>query len=423
MIVFVAAACDISSLQGKSAYQIALDNGFSGTEAEWLDSLKGNNAQSLSINDIYEEYLIENPEATFSDFLTSYLTINYMPESEAVAKALASTVSVSCKFAKTVNTFPRGTRTEEYYSAGSGVIIDLDGENAYIITNYHVVYDSASNSSNKISTEIKVYLYSKETAKSAITAQFVGGSINNDIAILSASSSLFADEMIKEVSVADSNDVIVGQKAIVAGNPAALGISVTSGIISVDSEFIEMESLASSATTDIFRVIRFDSAVNGGNSGGGLFNANGELIGIVNAKIVDESIESIAYAIPANVATGIAQKVISGNNKKALLGITTEITSSRMVYDYASSGIKLEDTVSVTSITVGAAAEGVFQVGDTLVSAQLNDEPLLTLSRSFYLADYLYNAEVGDTLIINVLRNGVEAELSITIKDSDMKSF
>lgn len=127
----------------------------------------------------------------------------------------------------------------------------------------------------------------------------------------------------KEVEIANSNEINVGDKAIAIGNSEALGISATSGIVSVDSEYITMLSLDEKAYVD-HRVIRIDTAVNGGNSGGGLFNSNGQLIGIVNAKITDDSIENIAFAIPSNVAISIAQNILNNNGyfMRLILGVT-----------------------------------------------------------------------------------------------------
>ena len=99
------------------------------------------------------------------------------------------------------------------------------------------------------------------------------------------------------VSFGDSDNVAVGQTAIAIGNPEAEGISVSSGIISVTSEDITMTAVDESSTVTM-RVIRTDTAINSGNSGGGLFDTQGKLIGIVNAKMKTEKAENIAYAIP-----------------------------------------------------------------------------------------------------------------------------
>ena len=111
------------------------------------------------------------------------------------------------------------------------------------------------------------------------------------------------------MSVFDSEMINVGESAIAIGNPEGNGFSTSLGIVSVDSEYIEMTG-ADGVTNVEFRVMRIDTAVNGGNSGGGLFNSKGELIGIVNAKIQSTTVENIAYAIPSNLAAAVADNII-----------------------------------------------------------------------------------------------------------------
>ena len=198
-------------------------------------------------------------------------------------------------------------------SAGSGVIYKLNvvAGSAFIITNYHVVYHS----SYGVSESISCYLFGMESADYAIPATFVGGSPNYDIAVLRIDDSKIiraagARGSIAAASLANSDYVFPGQSAIAIGNPNASGISVTSGIVSVDSEQLSMQSSTGSGYVQL-RVIRIDTAVNSGNSGGGLFDEDGKIIGIVNAKIASTSVENIGYAIPSNVARAIADNIIS----------------------------------------------------------------------------------------------------------------
>ena len=99
--------------------------------------------------------------------------------------------------------------------------------------------------------------------------------------------------------------MVVGSSAIAIGNAQGLGISSTSGVVSVDSEYITMTA-ADGKTAVAFRVMRVDTAINSGNSGGGMYDDNGNLIGIVNAKIVYDGVENIGYAIPSNGAVSVA---------------------------------------------------------------------------------------------------------------------
>ena len=133
----------------------------------------------------------------------------------AASKALLSAVSISCTFRVTyTTTWPTyGTYTSEVSSAGAGVIYQLDKEkgNAYIITNYHVVYnvDADTAATDGISTDIKLYLYGQEYADYAINAEYVGGSMNYDIAVLRVTGS----EILMQ-----SNAMAARQKAMLPRN-------------------------------------------------------------------------------------------------------------------------------------------------------------------------------------------------------------
>ena len=134
-------------------------------------------------------------------------------ENVAAGKALLSVVSIKCVF-KTYSQglYPGGSSSKEKAAAGSGVIYKLDknrGE-AYIITNYHVVYYSGANTENGISNDITVYLYGQESSEYAIPAKYVGGSMNYDLAVLKVEASrVLAESNAMAAEFADSNEVAV----------------------------------------------------------------------------------------------------------------------------------------------------------------------------------------------------------------------
>ena len=156
-------ACSIGNAFGNfglSAYEIAVKNGYEGTETEWLDSLHTTNTVEKTTNN----YNIE--VSTAGDV------------SVAANIGLKSIVSVYCKHNVSVNTW-FGQQTQQAQSAGSGVIYQLENDgSAYIITNHHVVYENSATTSNKISNDISVYLYGMEGSAYAIPATYVGGSQN-----------------------------------------------------------------------------------------------------------------------------------------------------------------------------------------------------------------------------------------------------
>lgn len=168
--------------------------------------------------------------------------------------------------------------------AGSGVIITGDG---YIVTCNHVVEGARL---------ITVHLKNGEN----YNATMVGQDKKTDLAILK----IEAGDLAKAIP-GDSDSLIVGEPAFAIGNPLGeLGGTMSEGIISaLDREIIiEGENMELLQTT---------AAVNPGNSGGGLFNGRGELIGIVNAKSSGTGIEGLGFAIPANIAIEVAEQIIA----------------------------------------------------------------------------------------------------------------
>lgn len=370
-------------------------------------------------------------------------TINIQSGDDSVLAAttagLVSAVSVTAYFEKTVNNsyggffpgFGGGTTTSQYSSEGAGVIYELDREtgSAFIITNYHVVYDSASNSADGISEEIEVYLYGAEGENYAIPAEYVGGSLYYDIAVLYVENcQTLVNSVYNSVKIADSDSVSVGATAIAVGNPRGYGIAASLGVVSVSSEYITMTA-ADGQNTVSFRVMRVDTAVNSGNSGGGLYNSAGELIGIVNAKIVDDEVENIGYAIPSNVACAVARNIINNcfetDNKtvmRALIGVTLGTSDSVAVMDEELGIIRIKEKVRISEVATSGIAYGKLEVGDVIKSITIG-ERTVSVTRSYHVIDAMLDARVGDVVKIGILRGGVEMTVDITITESAISAY
>lgn len=352
------------------------------------------------------------------------VTINGAMLDNAVAgKTLLSAVSIRCIFKVTSGgtIFQPGTTTKEQTSAGSGVIFRMNKErgDAYIITNYHVVYNVNSKTENGISNEINLFLYGQESEDYAIPATYVGGSMLYDIAILKVTGSrVLAESNATVVTFADSDQVSVLDKAIAVGNPEALGISATLGYVNVDSEYIRMNALDGSGVMDL-RVMRIDTAVNGGNSGGGLFNSNGELIGIVNAKLT--SSEGMSYALPSNFVKYVAANILyycNGteyeNVYRCYLGITVTQNKMYTVYDKETGKVHKREQVAVSEISAGGLAEGNLKVGDIINYITIDGVKYETL-RVYSVIDPMLNARVGSKVVVNVTRGTEVIDVEITI--------
>ena len=358
------------------------------------------------------------------DNLEITINSNSSVEIMAAAKSLLSSVSVIATFEANETSFGRPTgQTTQYRSAGSGVIYKLDKNagDAYIITNYHVVYDSSSNTHNKISNDIQIFLYGKQHSRYKINAEYIGGSMNYDLAVLKVdASTVLMESEATAVKIADSDKVSVLETAIAIGNPEGNGISATVGHVNVDSEYISMLG-ADNSTAVEYRVMRVDTAVNSGNSGGGLFNAEGDLIGIVNAKMSDSTVDNIGYAIPSNVVKGVADNIIyycDGTEKecvyRCMMGITVESKSSTAKYDTETGKVHIIEEIAVAELQLNSFAKGYLQVGDVIKSVAV-DGVKCSVTRIHNVVDSMLNARVGSRVVITIVRDGAKKEVTIPI--------
>ena len=430
---FLKAYFNDTDINGKSAYEIAVEAGFQGTEEEWLESLKGQTGaqgpQGDTI-DLYEIYLklieLGDINCSFLEFVQDYLNVdlntsNQQTISKAILSAVKIVTSNDVLYDQFGNPNPNATGR-----SGAGVIYKLDKEkgNAYIITNYHVIYDG--DVTNKPFTGIYVNLIGDQYVKNAMKAKYIGGSATYDIAVIYIENSdVLKTADVHPITVADSNKIVAGITAIAIGNPKGEGIAVTQGIVSVDSEEIYMDPISENATINEngeveMRVIRIDTPVNPGNSGGGLFNEKGELIGIVNAKIISTEVDSFGYAIPSNIATFIAEKLISnydGKNSvsltKCLIGITITVTGSSAAYDPATGKTSIYETIQIVEVSPTSVLYGKVQAGDIITSLTFNGRTF-EATRDFVVLDACILAEVGTNAQLTVLRNNQELTFNFT---------
>lgn len=338
-------------------------------------------------------------------------------------EGVRSIVSIYC-------TFGGGLLGGGNGSTGSGIIYKVNSEgDAFIITNYHVVH----NSSSGISEKIDLYLYGMEYVDYTIPATYVGGSMNYDIAILRVDDSevlkkAYANGSVQAVKIADSDKISIGQETIAIGNPQGQGISVTTGVISVDSEYIDMTG-SDGKTAVSFRVMRTDTPVNSGNSGGGFFNSKGELIGVVNAKIINSDVENIGYAIPSNVARAIADNIIDycyGKECKTvmrgILGITVVANSLSTYYDETEGVVVRVEEIAVHDVTAGGLGSKMFQAGDIIKSVTIGDKEI-EITRQHHLIDAMLDVRVGDTVTNVIVRNGEEMVVSTVITQDCLAAY
>lgn len=418
----------IGTNDGKDEYLMYFSDGTS--QIIYMTGNNNNEISEITINDLYEAAVIDGYTGSMLDFIKDHVDISVDDSKEAIVKGLKSSVSIFSHFTKTETSFPILGLPEqekiEYTSAGSGIIYKLNKDlgDAYIITNHHVVYDQNSDTKNKISKNIQIYLYGLELPDYEIEAKYIGGSETHDVAVLKVENSdIIKNSIAEEVTHANSDLIEAGDTAIAIGNAEARGISVTKGIVSVPSENITMN------TNDLglvsFRVLRIDTAVNSGNSGGGLFNSKGEVIGIVNAKMVADNIDSIGYALHANTVFNLADNIIyyadneiQENGEKILIGITMRLTDRVVSYDSNIDKIILKDIIKVEDIVENSPAEGNFMLNDQIVSVTIGGKTYI-INRLYELSDLLFKVKRNDTVTFTVIREESLVDLEITFVDKD----
>ena len=326
----------------------------------------------------------------------------------ALNRTLLSTVVITSHFGSSV-------------AAGSGVIYKLDKESgdAYILTNYHVVYSSGYG----VCDSASLYLYGMQLSTYAITATVLGGSVNYDIAVLKVEGSeVLKNSYAVAANLGNSEDVRVFDKVAVVGNPEAYGMAATMGIVSVDSESLEMTGADGSAVE--LRVMRIDAAVNEGNSGGGLYDMNGDLIGVVVAKRIGSDIDNMAYAIPVNLAKNLAENIIANCDgaanmcvKRVLLGITITAKVMGVTVDSETGDMKKAEVVEITELTNTCIAKDKLAVGDVVNSITV-DGTTVTVTRMHHIIDLMLTAKVGSTVTMNITRGESTFNVTVTVPAS-----
>lgn len=351
----------------------------------------------------------------------------------ATSQGLQSAVSIVCYFTPKKVSESILTVEGRLTSSGSGVIYRMNrakGE-AFIITNYHVVHHTDSADAGGISNDINVYLYGSELEEMKIQAEYVGGSAYYDIAVLHVKNSpMLKKSVAKAVTVADSDKIAVGEAAIAVGNAKGEGTSASYGVVSVDSEYITLTALnGNTLETQSFRVVRVDTPVNPGNSGGGLYNESGELIGIVNAKIIDNSVENIGYAIPSNVAVYVADNIIDHcfntsctSVQRGMVGIMVQVQESCMKLEKDTGRVYLEEKVGIVEIVEGGLMEGKLKAGDILKSISFRNETI-EVTRQFHVVDAMLKVREGDEVTIGVLRDGKEVTVKVTMTKEHISDY
>lgn len=268
-------------------------------------------------------------------------------------------------------------------SLGSGFIIDNQG---YIITNNHVIDKSEA---------INVTL----SDNTKIEAKLIGKDPKTDLALIK----IETNRSLSPVKFGDSDKIRVGDWILAIGNPFGLGSSVTAGIISAKSRDIE------SGPYDNF--IQTDASINQGNSGGPMFNLNGEVIGISSAIFsTTGASQGVGFAIPINLAEWVVEQLKQyGTVKRGWIGIKIQPNTAEIATNL---GISANQGVIVSGVTEnGSAQKAGLQAGDIILSFNK-----LPIDNTKNLSRLIAETKIGTKAPIDVWRNRQKLTMTVTVE-------
>ena len=291
------------------------------------------------------------------------------------------------------------TDNQQIASEGSGVIYKKNENDAYIVTNTHVI-----NGASKVDIRL--------ADGTKVPGEIIGSDTFSDIAVVKISS----EKVTTVAEFGDSSQLNVGETAIAIGSPlgSEYANTVTQGIISSLNRNVSLKSEDGQAIST--KAIQTDTAINPGNSGGPLVNIQGQVIGITSSKIASNggtSVEGLGFAIPSNDAQNIIKQLESdGKVTRPALGIQMVNLSNVGANDLRKLNIpsNLTSGVVVRSVQSNMPANGHLQKYDVITKV---DDKEITSSTDLQHA--LYNHAIGDTIKITYYRNGKEETTSIKL--------
>lgn len=306
--------------------------------------------------------------------------------SEVVEEVMPSIVAITSKTIVNSGRFGRSYYGNNKYTtegAGSGVIIDATSDQILILTNYHVVENT---------NELSVKFIDDES----YDAKIIGVSERKDIAVVSVSKKKMKSSTLEQIKIAtlgSSDELKVGNGIIAIGNALGYGQSVTMGIVS---------ALNREVSTDDYvqKMIQIDAPINGGNSGGALFNSKGEVVGINTAKYssnssyTSTSIEGMGFAIPISDVKSTIQDLINGKNDTGALtlGIEGYMTNTTLM-DY---GLPVGFYISKIDSS-GNIAKTDIEIGNIITEIDNNKVTSLEVIKKV-----LNSKDVGDKVTLKV---------------------
>lgn len=351
-------------------------------------------------------YIVTIILSIFVGFVGMYALIYYYPQSIVKLVNKSEVKVTDLGISDGVNNIYDAVVVVETYTndtligTGTGFVYEKDNNNAYIMTNHHVIEGGSS---------VKI-TYSNATETDAT---IVNSDEYADIAVLKVDSS-----SILAIANLGSYDILkIGDTVFTIGAPMGkeyMG-TVTRGILSGKDRLVSV-SMTNAGNDWIMKVMQTDAAINPGNSGGPLCNVSGEVIGITSMKVVQSSVEGIGFAIPIGDAKEIANALLAGKIDRPYVGI--EMTDIGEKYNLVRSGITLDSNIKsgvviVNTMDGSPAKEGGLEKGDVIV--KVGDYNVTNVAEFRY---YLYKYKVGESIDMKIIRDKTEKIIKIKLGKS-----
>lgn len=350
-----------------------------------IGGLSGSYVTAVKLNEAAKEK--ENESTISAQEVNINLNDDLYFAAAVAEKSQKTVVGITTEVEEQVNTF-WGPQTRNAQSMGSGFIVDSKG---YIVTNAHVIGDG-----NYKNITVSLIDGSLETG------QVMWYDTTLDLAIVKINKT-----GLPSAELGNSDELMVGELAVAIGNPMTLDLerTVTQGIISGLDRSIQVEN-----GTIIEPLIQTDASINSGNSGGPLFNAKGQVIGINAAKMM--TAEGLGFAIPINIIKPVLDQIITdGTFEPVYVGISgMDVETYEMLY-----GVDLTADYGVVIIETmknSPAKDAGLQPNDVIIQIDgKNTENMTDIQRK------LYDYQEGDKAEFKILRNGEEETIIVTLKN------
>ena len=382
------------------------------TEEEWLESLVGtpgengtdgtDGADALSSYEVWQN-AFDKGETTldYVEWIKANFEIVIDEEKYAINKNLLKVLEVSCYTSLTDLQFNSNPS-----SSGSGVIYDIDDNgDAYVVTNYHVAY--YANGANKAYPYFKLKFYGHDNYH-YMRASFIGGSSTYDIAVLKVDASSFISNTNATAVTFSSKPLAAGTPVIAIGNSNAAGINISRGVVDIPSNIV---SVTVANHTCNHRLIQHDAYIINGNSGGGLFDLEGNFIGITNGGKRDDTDNQVKYAIPADVVQRVANQLIEAYKEDATnfklktvdLKIQPFTFDKFSSYNPSTGVVELVDKVKISAIDDASIFADDLKVNDIFISMTINGKKT-EINNQDLVTELLLDLRVNDILKIEIKR-------------------